>query len=81
MDVNWVLKGATTHIKEQGQCGSCWTFSAIGVVESYLLIKGLGRMDLSEQQLVDCERKRSQGCDGGFENHGLDFAVKNGLVA
>ena len=54
MDVNWVIKGATTHIKEQGQCGSCWTFSAVGVVESYLLIKGFGRMDLSEQQLVDC---------------------------
>jgi hypothetical protein len=81
MDVNWVIKGATTHVKEQGQCGSCWSFSANGVIESYLLIKGRGRVDLSEQQLVDCQRNRCLGCNGGFENLGLDYAAKNGLVA
>jgi C1A family cysteine protease len=63
--VNWVKKGATTHIKQQGECGSCWTYSAVAVVESYLLIKGKGTTDLSEQQLVDCQKKQSYGCDGG----------------
>jgi hypothetical protein len=65
MDVNWVIKGATTHVKEQGQCGSCWAFGVHGLIESYLLIKGRGKMDLSEQQLVDCERV-SFGCNGGY---------------
>lgn len=38
-------------------------------------------MDLSEQQLVDCQKKYCYGCDGGQENLGLEWGVNNGLVA
>ena len=47
VDVNWAKKSATTHVKEQGVCGSCWAFSSIGVIESYYLIQGKPVMDLS----------------------------------
>lgn len=47
VDVNWAKKSATTHVKEQGVCGSCWAFSSIGVIESYYLIQGKPIMDLS----------------------------------
>ncbi len=74
------MKLATTHVKEQGVCGSCWSFSTIGIVESYYLIMGT-KTDLSEQQLVDCQTNGSYGCDGGWPKNALDWVAAKGLVA
>jgi len=65
-DINWVTKGAVQAVKNQGQCGSCWTFSAAASSESYKWkIHGvLG--DFSEQQICSCDTQGS-GCGGGFE--------------
>lgn len=59
-------------------CGSCWAFASMGGKESvYLRYQGLS-LDLSEQQLIDCDSPPNYGCDGGFEQYALDYAVANG---
>lgn len=64
-DVDWVAKGMVSPIKNQGQCGSCWAFSAIAEVESLFREKGT-KISLSEQQLVDCSGSYgNHGCNGG----------------
>jgi len=55
----------TTPVKDQGSCGSCWTFATTGTVESANAIFGSGLVSLSEQQLVDCVTV-DYGCGGGM---------------
>lgn len=62
---DWVSNGCVTGVKDQGQCGSCWSFSTSGVMEGAHCVKTGGLVSLSEQQLVSCANKVNQGCNGG----------------
>jgi len=62
--VDWRQQNCVQRVKNQGSCGSCYTFSAIGALETAHCIKhGRQLQDLSEQHLVDCG---GRGCSGGW---------------
>jgi len=81
--VDWTTKGAVTPIKNQGKCGSCWAFSAVGALEGAMQLKVGKLTSLAEQQFVDCPSKYSVppllGCKGGMMSAAFDFAKKNAI--
>jgi len=73
--VDWVQKGFVNPIKDQGQCGSCWAFSTMGVVESGYAIATGNLVSVSEQQLVDCDGS-NDGCTGGWPHSAFDHYLR-----
>lgn len=71
--IDWVSKGAVTPIKNQGQCGSCWTFSTTGAIEGAWQIATGHLVSLSEQQIVDCAHSAGQGCSGGWPQRAIQW--------
>jgi len=76
--VDWRSKGAVTPVKDQGYCGSCWSFSSSGAMEGAHKIKSGKLLSLSEQQFVDCSTK-NWGCDGGDQSVAFKYA-KNSAI-
>ena len=79
--INWVEKGAVTPVKDQGQCGSCWSFSTTGALEGAYYIAHGELLSFSEQQLVSCDNLRNggrdHGCNGGLMDNAFSWIQKN----
>jgi len=72
--IDWRFAKAVTPVKNQGQCGSCWAFSATEAIESQMILEHGGQYDftLSPQQIASCDTT-SDGCQGGFTESAYDY--------
>ncbi|XP_056134676.1 pro-cathepsin H-like isoform X1 [Lampris incognitus] len=81
--VDWRKRGNfVSPVKNQGHCGSCWTFSTTGCVESVTAIFTGKLLLLAEQQLIDCAQDfNNHGCMGGLPSQAFEYIkYNNGLM-
>lgn len=86
---DWTSQGAVTAVKDQGYCGSCWSFGTTGDVEGTWYLAGNSLTSLSEEQLVQCDYLQfstgaNLGCNGGLQEYAFEYLINTapyGLVA
>merc|ERR1712166_1596059 len=75
--IDWRKRGGVTYVKNQGACGSCWTFATAGAMESAHWRATGELVNLAESQFVDCDTSNNGGCNGGDVQYAYDYAEKN----
>jgi len=76
---SWYDCNVVTNVYNQGQCGSCWAFSATETIESYVALNGGGLNSLSMEQIVDCDTYDS-GCQGGMPIRAYQYVQAAGGI-
>jgi len=79
---DWRILGAVSPVKDQGVCGSCWSFGSSESIEGAYFVKHNKLVRLSAQNLVDCSWGfGNNGCDGGEDFRAYDWIIKHGGIA
>jgi cathepsin L len=74
--IDWREENVVTPVKNQGSCGSCWTFSSTGAMEGAYALYSEKLESFSEQQLLDCVKK-DFGCNGGEMIDAFEYVSEN----
>ncbi|MCB1102865.1 MAG: C1 family peptidase [Kiritimatiellae bacterium] len=77
--MDWRERESVTAARDQGRCGSCWSFAVIGALEAQGAIRKQTLLDLSEQQLLVCN-EAGYSCQGGLFSGAFQYLKKNGSV-
>jgi len=77
--VDWRKSKLVTPVKDQGQCGSCWAFSATEQIETAVAVATGKLLELSPQQITSCD-KVDDGCDGGNTESAYQYVKKAGGI-
>jgi len=76
---DWRDKKAVTPVYDQGQCGSCWAFSATEAIESQWFLANHPLPSLAPQQIVDCDKGTGdEGCNGGDTPTAYEYVISAG---
>ncbi|ETL81462.1 hypothetical protein L917_18236 [Phytophthora nicotianae] len=74
--VDWQEAGCVTAVKDQGECGACWAFSATAAMESGYCVATGSLPSLSDQQLISCNTEDgNSGCGGGYAAYSMDWVA------
>eukprot|EP00420_Gonyaulax_spinifera_P030148 CAMPEP_0197879574 /NCGR_PEP_ID=MMETSP1439-20131203/7621_1 /TAXON_ID=66791 /ORGANISM="Gonyaulax spinifera, Strain CCMP409" /LENGTH=330 /DNA_ID=CAMNT_0043499087 /DNA_START=74 /DNA_END=1066 /DNA_ORIENTATION=- len=75
---DWRAKGAVNEVKNQQQCGSCWSFATVANIEGAAFVATKKLVSLSEQELVDCDKATGdQGCSGGLPSNAFKDMIQS----
>ncbi|CAH1173498.1 unnamed protein product [Phaedon cochleariae] len=77
--IDWREIGAVTPVANQGECGSCYIYGALGSIESQHFLKSGKLINLSVQQILDCD-EYNNGCIGGWPASVYKQIRENGAV-
>eukprot|EP01114_Cavostelium_apophysatum_P018229 TRINITY_DN55_c0_g1_i1.p1 TRINITY_DN55_c0_g1~~TRINITY_DN55_c0_g1_i1.p1 ORF type:complete len:659 (+),score=191.22 TRINITY_DN55_c0_g1_i1:40-1977(+) len=76
---NWLSCGVVTGVRNQGQCGSCWAYSAAETMESYCALAGGPLQFYSTEQIIDCDTTDA-GCGGGIPTNAFSYIESAGGI-